>query len=94
MLCRELGQMLKEAARQEAAETCSISDEEEPGESWDMGQLEEKKGVSGKWFSTLDLYWSEPRLGGLRDCPHVGSVPVMLTMAGTAACISLLLQEP
>lgn len=50
--------------------------------------------MCGKWFSTPNLYWSEPRLGGLRDCPYVGSVPMVLTVAGAAACILLLLREP
>ena len=52
------------------------------------------KGHVWKWFSTLDSYWSEPRLGGSRDCPHVGSVLVVLTVAGAATFILLLLWDP
>lgn len=51
--------------------------------------------MSEKWFFTPDWYRSEPRLGASRrDCPHMGNVPVVLTVSRAAACVLLVLWQP
>lgn len=90
MLCWELGQIWKGAVGQETAGTCPISsDGEKLGES-------RQRGRGHIWEVVLHsvLSQTEPGWRGSSDCPHVGSILVVLAMAGVAAYILLLLWEP